>query len=191
VEFIRRLFHVELEELKPNFTPRAQQVVALADKRAAADGNRLILPVDVMLGILDLGQGVAFNVLSRLNLDFRAVRDTLISSDVCAVRDDKLTARQLFLLAQAEAKSLSHAFTGTEHLLLALLSDRSPIGNRLRDSFDLRRDWVLEAILQELDPKLFRAFLARNFIPRESRRSRRRHREEQPTGPCTSKSQLH
>jgi ATP-dependent Clp protease ATP-binding subunit ClpC len=46
-------------------------------------------------------------------------------------------ARQVVVLAQAEAKALKHNYIGTEHLLLGLLREEEGLAARVLDSFDI------------------------------------------------------
>ena len=52
-----------------NFTPRAQQVLALARKEADRFNHNYIGTEHVLLGLIKLGQGVAVSVLQRMGLD--------------------------------------------------------------------------------------------------------------------------
>ena len=52
-----------------NFTPRAQQVLALARKEADRFNHNFVGTEHLLLGLIKLGQGVAVNVLQKLGLD--------------------------------------------------------------------------------------------------------------------------
>ena len=55
------------DESLNNFTPRAQQVLALARKEADRLNHNFLGTEHLLLGLIKLGQGVAVNVLQRLN----------------------------------------------------------------------------------------------------------------------------
>ena len=57
-----------------NFTPRAQQVLALARKEADRFNHNFVGTEHLLLGLIKLGQGVAVNVLQKLGLDLETVR---------------------------------------------------------------------------------------------------------------------
>src|SRR5947207_1413532 len=57
-----------------NFTPRAQQVLALAKKEAERFNHNYIGTEHLLLGLIKLGQGVAANVLQKMGLDLETVR---------------------------------------------------------------------------------------------------------------------
>jgi ATP-dependent Clp protease ATP-binding subunit ClpA len=50
-----------------NFTPRAQQVLALARKEADRFNHNYVGTEHLLLGLIKLGQGVAVNVLTKLS----------------------------------------------------------------------------------------------------------------------------
>jgi ATP-dependent Clp protease ATP-binding subunit ClpC len=60
-----------------NFTPRMQQVLKLA-RKAADDHCHLYVGTEhVLLGLLDLGEGMGFCALCRLGVDLARLRDDL------------------------------------------------------------------------------------------------------------------
>jgi len=58
----------------PNFTPRAQQVLALARKEADRLNHNFVGTEHLLLGMIGLGQGTAVNVLGRMGLDIEKTR---------------------------------------------------------------------------------------------------------------------
>src|SRR5258705_3896419 len=62
------------EEAMNNFTPRAQQVLALARKEAERFNHHFVGTEHLLLGLISLGLGVAVNVLQKLGLDLQTVR---------------------------------------------------------------------------------------------------------------------
>ena len=62
------------DEAMNNFTPRAQQVLALARKEADRFNHNFVGTEHLLLGLIKLGQGVAVNVLQKLGLDLETVR---------------------------------------------------------------------------------------------------------------------
>ena len=57
-----------------DFTPRAQQVLALARKEAERFNHNYVGTEHLLLGLIKLGEGVAVNVLQRMGLDLERVR---------------------------------------------------------------------------------------------------------------------
>jgi hypothetical protein len=52
-----------------DFTPRAQQVLALARKEAERFNHNYVGTEHLLLGLIKLGQGVAVTVLQKMGLD--------------------------------------------------------------------------------------------------------------------------
>ena len=57
-----------------NFTPRAQQVIQLAKKEADRFNHPYVGTEHILLGLIALGEGVAVNVLDRMDVDVDTVR---------------------------------------------------------------------------------------------------------------------
>src|SRR6267143_2501860 len=57
-----------------NFTPRAQKVLALARKEADRFHHNFVGTEHLLLGLIQLGQGTAVNVLGKMGLDLETVR---------------------------------------------------------------------------------------------------------------------
>ena len=108
-----------------DFTPRAQQVLALARKEAERFKHNYVGTEHLLLGLIKLGQGVAVNVLHKMGLDLERVRmevEEHVDSHPAAnmVGDIPSTPRvkKVLALAGKEAKALNHSYVGTEHLCL-------------------------------------------------------------------------
>src|SRR5690242_11497373 len=127
------------EEAMNNFTPRAQQVLALARKEADRFNHNFVGTEHVLLGLIKLGQGVAVNVLQKLGLNLEAVRAEVerqvgTGTNRMAVGYIPYTPRvkKVLALAAKEAKALRHAYVGTEHILLGLLGEWYSAAGHLR-----------------------------------------------------------
>ena len=57
-----------------NFTPRAEQVLALARSEAERLHHNFVGTEHLLLGLIRLGQGIAVNVLEKIGLDLEMVR---------------------------------------------------------------------------------------------------------------------
>src|SRR6266478_4602127 len=57
-----------------DFTPRAQQVLALASKEVERFNHKYVGTEQLLLGLIKLGQGVAVSVLQKMGLDLERVR---------------------------------------------------------------------------------------------------------------------
>src|SRR5437879_13578226 len=64
-----------------NFTPRAQQVLALARKEADRFNHNYVGTEHLLLGLIKLGQRVAVNVFHKIGHDLETVRKEVEKQD--------------------------------------------------------------------------------------------------------------
>ncbi len=147
------------EESMSNFTPRAQQVLALARKEADRLNHNFLGTEHLLLGLIKLGQGVAVNVLQKMGLDLETVRlevekQTPSGPDQKMIGNIPYTPRvkKVIALAQKEAKNLNHTYVGTEHLLLGLLREGDGVAAKVLRALDVDIEQCRQEILKELDP---------------------------------------
>lgn len=147
------------DESMNNFTPRAQQVLALARKEADRFNHSFVGTEHLLLGLINLGQGVAVNVLQKMGLDLETVR-LEVEKQVGTGPDQKLAGnipytprvKKVLELTKKEAKALHHTYVGTEHILLGLLREGEGVAARVLKNLDIDIDLCRQEILQELDP---------------------------------------
>ncbi len=158
-----------------NFTPRAQQVLALARKEADRFNHNYVGTEHLLLGLIKLGQGVAVNVLQKMGLDLETVRME-VEKQVGSGPETKMVGnipytprvKKVLALAGKEAKSLNHSYVGTEHILLGLLREGEGVAARVLKNLEVDIERTRNEILKELDP---------NFTPPES------EQDQQSEGP--------
>ena len=148
-----------MSEPMSNFTPRAQQVLALARKEADRFHHNYVGTEHLLLGLINLGQGVAVNVLQKMGLDLDTVRQAVdeqvgLGPEAKPSGNVPYTPRvkKVLALAGKEAKSLNHSYVGTEHILLGLLREGEGVAARVLKSLDIDVDRCRNEILSELDP---------------------------------------
>jgi ATP-dependent Clp protease ATP-binding subunit ClpC len=142
-----------------NFTPRAQQVLALARKEADRFNHNYVGTEHLLLGLIKLGQGVAVNVLTKLGLDLETVR-LQVEQQVGSGPETKMAGnipytprvKKVLALASKEAKALNHSYVGTEHILLGLLREGEGVAAQVLRNRDINLDLARNEILKELDP---------------------------------------
>jgi ATP-dependent Clp protease ATP-binding subunit ClpC len=78
-------------------------------------------------------------------------------------------ARQVVVLAQDEARSLSHGYIGTEHILLGLLRQEEGVAARALDSLGISRDEVRERVVGDIGRGQNRVAGMIPFTPRAKR----------------------
>ncbi|MGC1481306.1 MAG: ATP-dependent Clp protease ATP-binding subunit [Chthoniobacterales bacterium] len=142
-----------------NFTPRAQQVLALARKEADRFNHNYVGTEHLLLGLIKLGQGVAVNVLQKMGLDLETVRME-VEKQVGSGPETKMIGnipytprvKKVLALASKEAKALQHSYVGTEHILLGLLREGEGVAARVLKSLEIDIERTRNEILKELDP---------------------------------------
>src|SRR6201997_1522889 len=148
-----------------NFTPRAQQVLALARKEADRFNHNYVGTEHLLLGLIKLGQGVAVNVLQKMGLDLETVRME-VEKHVGSHPETKMVGnipytprvKKVLALAGKEAKALNHSYVGTEHIVLGLLREGEGVAARVLKNLEIDIERTRNEILKELDP---------NFTPPE------------------------
>ncbi len=142
-----------------NFTPRAQQVLALARKEADRFNHNFLGTEHLLLGLIKLGQGVAVNVIQKMGLDLETVRME-VEKQVGTGPDQKMVGnipytprvKKVLALASKEAKNLNHTYVGTEHILLGLLREGDGVAAKVLKNLDVDIEQTRQEILKELDP---------------------------------------
>jgi len=148
-----------------NFTPRAQQVLALSRKEADRFNHNYVGTEHLLLGLIKLGQGVAVNVLQKMGLDLETVRQE-VEKQVGSGQENKIAGnipytprvKKVLALAGKEAKALQHSYVGTEHILLGLLREGEGVAAQVLRNLEIDLDRTRNEVLRELDP---------NFAPSE------------------------
>lgn len=159
-EFLKKLVTRE-EKFGSNLTPRAQEVFAIARTEADRLHHNYIGTEHVLLGLIALGKGVAVNVLSPLGLNLENVRAEV--EKLTGTGPDNNSAvrapytprvKKVLAFAREEARTLHHAYIGTEHLLLGLLREGNGMAAiALRNlGADLYR--IRIEVLKEVDPHI-------------------------------------
>ena len=149
-----------------NFTPRAQQVLALARKEADRFNHNYVGTEHLLLGLIKLGQGVAVNVLMKMGLELENVRME-VEKHVGSGQEQKMVGnipytprvKKVLALASKEARALNHSYVGTEHILLGLLREGEGVAAHVLKSLEIDIERTRNEILKELDP---------NFTPSEN-----------------------
>jgi ATP-dependent Clp protease ATP-binding subunit ClpA len=147
------------EETMVNFTPRAQQVLALARKEADHFNHDFVGTEHLLLGLIRLGQGVAVNVLQKLGADLESVRLEVErqvgkgpGQNAGGYPPYTPRVKKVLALATKEARALNHTYVGTEHILLGLLQETDGVAGRVLRNLHIDLQQTRQNILRELDP---------------------------------------
>ena len=111
------------------FTERANTALNLALETAEQLGHTYIGSEHLLIGLLEEGTGVAATVLTERGIQAQQIAD-LLKKTVGYGTPTNLTpndftprSKRIIELAMGEARRLSHNYVGTEHILLAIISD--------------------------------------------------------------------
>jgi hypothetical protein len=142
-----------------NFTPRAQQVLALSREEANRFHHNFVGTEHLLLGLIKLGAGVAVNVLQRLGLDLETVRlEVERQVGMGPVEQPNWPipytprVKKVLALAAKEARALNHTYVGTEHILLGVLDEGDGVAARVLKNLEVDVEKTRQEILKELDP---------------------------------------
>ncbi len=142
------------------FTERAQEAAQRAAEIIQRYGHNQIDTEHILLALIEQPQGVIPQLLEILKVDAAALSERL---DYILRTSPKANifggggAGQIFItprvkriidLANEEANKLKDEYISTEHMFLAILSERNTPAARLLEGAGLTRDRVFDAILQ-------------------------------------------
>jgi ATP-dependent Clp protease ATP-binding subunit ClpC len=139
------------------FTERARKVMALANQEAQRFNHEYIGTEHILLGLVKEGSGVGANVLKTLDVDLRKVRlevEKVVKSGPDMISMGKLPqtprAKKVIEYAIEEARTLSHNYVGTEHLLLGLIREHDGVAAQVLRNLGLKLEEVREEVLNIL-----------------------------------------
>ena len=159
------------QEAMNNFTPRAQQVLALARKEADRFNHNFVGTEHLLLGLIKLGQGVAVNVLQKLGLDLETVRME-VEKQVGTGPDQKMIGnipytprvkKVLALAAEGSQGAQPHLRRHRAHSA-GPAREGDGVAARVLKNLDVDIEQTRQEVLKELDP---------NFTAQERDRPRR------------------
>lgn len=142
------------------YTERVRRVLEIAKERAACLGHERVGTEHLLMGVIDIGEGVGMLALIELGVDTSRLRTDLELAagvgaggmHVGAVNFDP-GAQEALAFAAEEATSLHHTYIGTEHVLLGLLRVDGGVAARVLQSAGLGREAVRATILDVLAGK--------------------------------------
>ncbi len=139
------------------FTERAQDAAARAYKIVQLYSHSQVDTEHLFLALLEQNDGAVAHILNYLNVDVAGmisrVEDVLRSTPKVNVYGGGVgqifytpRIRTILELAQSEANQLKDEFISTEHIFLALLSERNTATSRILQEYGITRERVNEAI---------------------------------------------
>ncbi|HBG73829.1 MAG: Clp protease [Chloroflexi bacterium GWB2_49_20] len=141
------------------FTERAQEAAQRAAEIIQRYGHNQIDTEHILLALIEQPGGVIPQILQNLNIDAPVLVERLDSTLKLSPKANIFGggAGQIFItprvkriidLANEEANRLKDEYISTEHIFLAILSERNTPAARILESAGLTRDRVFEAVQQ-------------------------------------------
>ncbi|MFT5232413.1 MAG: ATP-dependent Clp protease ATP-binding subunit ClpC [Candidatus Krumholzibacteriia bacterium] len=143
--------------MNDRFTQRVRKVLFLARDEAGRLQHDYIGTEHLLLGVIREGEGVAANVLRRMNLEFdriqKAVEDS-VSAPMGPVSIGEIPftprAKKVLELSIDEARLHNHNYVGTEHLLLALIREGEGVAARVLTELGADHEAVKREVMKAL-----------------------------------------
>jgi len=135
------------------FTVKAQEALAHAQELASRRGNTESVPAHLLAVLLEQDDGIVMPVLGKMGAPVPRIRQGLagvleklpkLERGIAEGRAS-IELQELIKRALEEAEGLRDDYVSTEHLLLALVDDRSEAGALLRE-WGVERDAILKAL---------------------------------------------
>ena len=140
-------------------TEKAQEALRAAQSEATRLGHQQIDVEHLLLALLEQEGGLARSIFEKTAVDSDLVRRRIeealarlpkVSSDTGGPGEVYITARlnRLLVKAEDEAKQLKDDYVSVEHLLLAMVDDKSGEAGRILSELGLTRDKLMQALRQ-------------------------------------------
>lgn len=144
-----------------NFTTRAKMIIQFAHEEAARLGHNAVGTEHILLGLLKLKEGVAYEVLKDLDITEKDIKDEIEKFILPGTAKSKKTnpnqlvltprAKSVLQLSAGAARNMHHSYVGTEHLLLGLLEEGEGIAARTLSALDINSDVLINSIMDKLN----------------------------------------
>ena len=139
------------------FTDRAKKVMSLARQEAQKFNHEYIGTEHILLGLVQEGNGVAANVLQKMQVDLDKIRqevEKIVKTGPSMATMSNLPftprAKKVLELAMEEASQLGHNYIGTEHLLLGLIKENEGIAAQVLLNLRVKLEDVRMQVLEFL-----------------------------------------
>jgi ATP-dependent Clp protease ATP-binding subunit ClpA len=127
------------------FTERARSALDFAREETIPFNHNYIGTEHILLGLLREGEGIAAQVLNKLDVDLEKCRELV--HQICGrgrgavlppeERQYVPRARKVLHIATAEADSYNNVYIGTEHILLALVRVSDGLAAQMLSTFGI------------------------------------------------------
>ena len=143
------------------FTERAKRVIDLARQEAGRLGHDNIGTEHLLLGLVRLGEGVAVEVLKGFGIDLESIRiavEKIVPKGAATLKMGEIpftprAKKVLEKIVVEEARRLGHNYVGTEHILLALISEGEGVAAQVLLNLGVDLEKARKTILEILKPE--------------------------------------
>ena len=135
-------------EIELPFSDNVNEILTYSREEAQRLGNQDIGPEHLFLGILRTGDGSGFNLLTSLGMDLVQLKRSLESSlrstaiPVSAPLPMLSSTERILKFTQLEARIFHSPTADSDHMLLAILKDKSNLASELLNTFGVTYDRV-------------------------------------------------
>lgn len=136
------------------WTPRAREVMQLANQEAMRFNHESIATVHILLGLVKDGCGMGAKVLKNLDVDLPKIQievERIVRSGPDMVTMGQLPktphAKKVVEYSMEEARNEDHNYVGTEHILLGLLREPEGIAAQVLMNLGLKLEEVRKEVL--------------------------------------------
>lgn len=138
-------------------TEKAQEALRAAQGEAIRLGHQQVDVEHLLLALLDQEGGLATSILDKAGVDAKIVREhveaelaRLPKVSGASGGDVYITGRlnRLLVKAEDEAKTLKDEYISVEHLLLAMIDEKSAAAGRILSEHGLTRDRLMQTLKQ-------------------------------------------
>ncbi|MBV9959404.1 MAG: ATP-dependent chaperone ClpB [Acidobacteria bacterium] len=138
-------------------TEKAQEALRAAQSEATRRGHQQIDVEHLLLALLEQDGGLARSILDKAGVDAEAVRSRVeaelarrpqVSSTTGGAGEVYVSGRlnRLLVQAETEARQLKDEYVSVEHILLAMVEDKSGATGRILSELGLDRDKLMQAL---------------------------------------------
>ena len=145
------------------FTPRARYALVMAKEEAHKMNAESIAAHHLLLALLGMEDGVAVDILKKLNVNIARLRmeiEKSCGSSGGAPADGTQEGtplpfngemKRVLIKAHEEAREMNYNFIGTEHLLLGILGNEGSDACRILRNMGVNLENAREEVIKELD----------------------------------------
>ena len=119
------------------FTDNSRKALENAQQEARAMGFNYVGTEHLLLGILDVTECQASQILAQMGVDAETVRKDVVrltgQGDFQFIGDMQLTPRTKNVIESTNriSRSMGHDFVGTEHMLVTMIHETSSVATRV------------------------------------------------------------